>query len=307
MSRLVTQAELAGEEPDAAVSLRHELVLDTGYRVLLLDDRGWAGGPWAHVTVAAVQETARVCVGPDEAFGEHTPESMAADHWAELAATARRQGVEVDAAALSVLPHDVLLSPRLLGVLRRRARDTPGATTASGPVVAGRQDTRDDGPMTGDERAVLDHWVELYRETVLLKIAGLDADQLARRASPPSSMSLLGVVRHLTEVEAYWLRVVLLDEQDVPDYYCVPDSPDGDFDDATAATAVADVAAYLAELEVTRRAAGGWRDLTTPALGRRRGRPVNLRWILTHLIEEYARHLGHMDLLREAVDGRTGY
>lgn len=161
--------------------------------------------------------------------------------------------------------------------------------------------------MTGAERQVLDHWLDLYRDTVLLKIAGLDAHQLARRSVAPSTMSLLGVVRHLTEVEAYWLRVVLLDEQGVPDYYCTPESPDGDFDDAAAETAAADVAAYRAELRVTRANAGAWTDLDSPVRGRREGKPVNLRWILTHLVEEYARHLGHMDLLREAVDGRTGY
>ncbi|NIZ90771.1 DinB family protein [Kineosporiaceae bacterium B12] len=161
--------------------------------------------------------------------------------------------------------------------------------------------------MTGDERAVLDHWLDLYRDTLLLKVAGLDAEQLVRRAVPPSTMSLAGIVRHLTEVEAYWLRVVLLDEQDVPDYYCVPDSPDGDFDDVDAATAADDVAAYRAELVTTRANTASWTDLAAPVRGLRRGRPVNLRWILTHLVEEYARHLGHADLLREAVDGRTGY
>ena len=161
--------------------------------------------------------------------------------------------------------------------------------------------------MLGDERLVLDHWLELYRATVLLKCSGLDAEQLSRRAAPPSSMSLIGIVRHLTEVEAYWLRVVLLDQQDVPDYYCTPASPDGDFDDVGAATVAADVAAYRAELVTTRAIAASWADLAVPARGLRRGAEVNLRWILTHLIEEYARHLGHMDLLREAVDGRTGY
>ena len=80
------------------------------------------------------------------------------------------------------------------------------------PVVPERDDTRTDGPMLGDERAVLDHWLDLYRDTLLLKIAGLGLGQLTRRTLPPSSMSLLGLVRHLTEVEAYWLRVVLLDE-----------------------------------------------------------------------------------------------
>lgn len=174
-------------------------------------------------------------------------------------------------------------------------------------VVHERVDTRTDGPKTGGEREVLDHFLELYRETVLLKIGGLDAEQLTRRALPPSSLSLLGVVRHLTEVEAYWLRVVLLDEQDVPDYYCTPTSPDGEFDDVDAVTAAADVAAYERELVTTRAGAAAWADLDGPAHGLRRGEPVNLRWIVVHLIEEYARHLGHMDLLREAVDGRTGY
>lgn len=174
-------------------------------------------------------------------------------------------------------------------------------------IVADREDARSDGPMIGDERAVLEHWLDLYRDTVLLKIAGLDAEQLARRPLPPSSMSLIGVVRHLTEVEAYWLRVVLLDEHDVPDYYCTSDSRDGDFDDVDPATCAADVATYVAELGTTRAAAASWTDLAVAVRGERHGKPVNLRWILVHLIEEYARHLGHMDLLREAVDGRTGY
>jgi hypothetical protein len=180
---------------------------------------------------------------------------------------------------------------------------TSGSGTA---VVAEFDDVRTNGPMTGDERPLLEHWLDLYRETVLLKIAGLDADQLARRSVPPSSMSPLGIVRHLTEVEAYWLRVVLLDERDAG-YYCTSASPDGDFDDVDPASAASDVAAYRAEVVTARANAAAWDDLTTPVRGQRHGQPVNLRWILVHLIEEYARHLGHLDLLREAIDGRTGY
>lgn len=161
--------------------------------------------------------------------------------------------------------------------------------------------------MTGSERAVLDHWLDLYRDSVLLKIAGLDAEQLARRPLPPSSMSLIGLVRHLTEVEAYWLRVVLLDEQDVPDYYCTAARRDGDFDDVDPATAALDVATYRTEVDRSRANVAQWVDIGTPVLGLRKGKPVNLRWVLVHLIEEYARHLGHMDLIREAIDGRTGY
>jgi len=74
---------------------------------------------------------------------------------------------------------------------------SPSTTT---PVVAQREDTRTDGPMTGGEQAILNHWLDLYRDTALLKLAGLDAEQLTRRAVPPSSMSLIGIVRHLTEV-----------------------------------------------------------------------------------------------------------
>jgi len=79
--------------------------------------------------------------------------------------------------------------------------------------------------MTGGERAVLDHWLDLYRDTALLKLGGLAAEQLTRRAISPSSMSLIGILRHLTEVEAYWLRVVLLDEQDVPELLLHPGQP----------------------------------------------------------------------------------
>ena len=174
-------------------------------------------------------------------------------------------------------------------------------------IVPDHDDTRDFPPLVGGEREGLDYWLNFYRATVLLKIAGLGADQLAARPCPPSTLSLIGIVRHLTEVEAYWLRVVLLDESDVPDYYCTPSSPDGDFDDANAADAAANVTAYQQELEMTRAAAAAWADLDGPVRGLRRGKEVNLRWILTHLVEEYARHLGHMDLLREAIDGRTGY
>lgn len=175
------------------------------------------------------------------------------------------------------------------------------------PVVPERPDERVDPAKVGAERAVLDQWLDLYRDTVLLKIAGLDAEQLAQRSVPPSTLSLIGVVRHLTEVEAYWLRVVLDDEADVPDYYCVPEHPDGDFDLAQAATAADDVAAYEREVTLTRSRAAAWSDLDSPVRGLRNGEPVNLRWILVHLIEEYARNLGHMDLLREAIDGQTGY
>lgn len=173
-------------------------------------------------------------------------------------------------------------------------------------LLTGLEDTRCGGPFLGSEREVLDAWLEEYRLSALLKIQDLDAEQLALCSVPPSSLSLLGVIRHLTEVEAYWLREVLHGE-DVPDIHSSREHPDADLEGGSAATAAADVAAYREQIARCAAAAATWEDLDGPVVGTRHGAPLNLRWILTHLVEEYARHLGHMDLLREAIDGRTGY
>lgn len=168
------------------------------------------------------------------------------------------------------------------------------------------EDTRTDLPMTAGERETLESWVEMYRATVPLKVAGLTGEELCRRSVPPSTLSLLGVVRHLTEVERYWYTDVVRG-QDSPDVYSHRGSPEGDFDDGTPESAPDDLATYAREVEQARRHAAAVSDLDAPVAGLRHGRPVTLRWIHVHLVEEYARHLGHMDLLREAVDGRTGY
>lgn len=125
-------------------------------------------------------------------------------------------------------------------------------TTTPPQTVPERDDTRDDGPMTGAIRPVIDHWLDTYRETVLLKVAGLTGEQLCERSAHPSSLSLIGVVRHLTEVEAYWIREVLQGRDDVPDHYSTPRSRDGDFDDVTPLSAVAEVEAYAREVAGTR-------------------------------------------------------
>lgn len=160
--------------------------------------------------------------------------------------------------------------------------------------------------MLGGERDMLDAWLDEYRCAALLKIAGLTGAQLAEASVPPSNLSLLGVLRHLTEVEAYWLREVLRGEE-VPDLYSTRESPEADLTEGTAQSAARDVEAYRDEIARCAAAAATWTDLDAPVVGMRHGQQLNLRWILTHLIEEYARHLGHMDLLREAIDGRTGY
>lgn len=134
-------------------------------------------------------------------------------------------------------------------------------------IVRDRPDTRSDGSMLGGEREVLEHWLDLYRETVLLKVAGLTGEQLARRAVPPSSLSLAGLVRHLTEVEAYWLRTVLHGEE-VPEHWSTKGDPDRDLDGATADTAAAAIDAYERGLDATRRALAEWADLDGPVVGR---------------------------------------
>ncbi|PFG34385.1 DinB family protein [Sanguibacter antarcticus] len=167
------------------------------------------------------------------------------------------------------------------------------------------QDLRSHPPFMAGDRESLESWLELYRTTLPLKIDGLTPEQLSARSVPPSTLSLLGIVRHLTGVEQYWFTVVV-GGNETPPIYC-EDDDDGDFDDARAETASADVARYGAELNTARERAGEVVDLDAALPGRRRGSEVNLRWVYVHMIEEYARHLGHADLLREAVDGVTGY
>ncbi len=156
----------------------------------------------------------------------------------------------------------------------------------------------------GDERESLESWLDWHRDTLLTKCAGLDAEQLARRAVPPSTLSLLGLVRHLSEVERGWFRRTLDREATAGLIYCTDESPDEDFDGAVPETAEAARDTYLAEVEAARAAAArhGLEEVVTS----RHGTPMNLRRIYLHMIEEYARHNGHADLLRECVDGVTG-
>jgi hypothetical protein len=135
-----------------------------------------------------------------------------------------------------------------------------------------------------------------------MKCAGLTADQLRSRSNPPSTLSLLGLVRHMAEVERWWFRMCA-DHQQLDDIFCTPEDLDGDFDDVDTADAVADLATYQAEVELARQAGAG-HDLDETFPGRRK--PLDVRWVYLHMIEEYARHNGHADLLRESLDGVTG-
>ena len=159
-------------------------------------------------------------------------------------------------------------------------------------------------PRTADERTTLLTFLEWQRATIAGKCAGLSAEQLRRRAAPPSTLSLLGLVRHLADVERGWFRRTLAGEA-VPPLYSTDADPDGEFDNVDSADPEEAFATWSAECQRSREIIAA-RDLDDE--GRQRGgRAVSLRWILVHMVEEYSRHNGHADLLREQIDGATGY
>jgi uncharacterized damage-inducible protein DinB len=158
---------------------------------------------------------------------------------------------------------------------------------------------RPDEALVGDDRTLLTTRLERNRTTLLHKCAGLTAEQLAERAVPPSDLSLLGLLRHLTDVERIWFRTRFAG-QPVDWAYGPPVS----IAQADAATAEADYARLVEEQELCRQAVAG-RALDETYVYERWG-PLSLRWMFGHVIEEYARHSGHADLLRERVDGVTG-
>ena len=158
------------------------------------------------------------------------------------------------------------------------------------------------------ERDALDQWLDFHRATLLTKCSGLTAEQLKIRAVPPSSLSLLGLVRHMTEVERWWFRMTAAAEP-VTHRYCTDENEDGDFDDVDGADAAADLQTYRDELVACRSAVSGKQLDEVVAHPYHRGdssRSRDLRWIYVHMIEEYARHNGHADLIRECIDGVTG-
>jgi hypothetical protein len=163
---------------------------------------------------------------------------------------------------------------------------------------------RRDEPAAVGEREMLEGWLDYHRETLLVKCQGLTAEQLRTRSVPPSSLSLLGLVRHMTEVERWWFRRRFAGE-DVTGLFWTKASPDGDFDDVDTAEPAVDFAAFVAEVDAARRTADG-RGLDETFPHPRAQQELSLRWVYCHMIEEYARHNGHADLLRERIDGVTG-
>jgi uncharacterized damage-inducible protein DinB len=169
------------------------------------------------------------------------------------------------------------------------------------------QDRRVDPPGGADERSTLQAFLRWERETLELKCAGLDPVQLARRAVPPSTLSLLGLVRHLADVERGWFRRGLAGE-DAPPRYASREDPDGDFNGAVADPEVVAQAwaAWRDEIEYADRFVAATPDLLSVSVHVPDRGPLSLRWVLVHMIEEYARHVGHADLLRQLIDGRVG-
>ena len=166
-------------------------------------------------------------------------------------------------------------------------------------------DPREGGPSLGDERATLVEYLRCQRLTLQIKCEGLDAEQLARRSVEPSTMSLLGLLRHMAEVERTWFRRRFAG-QDVPKRYQTDDEPDGDFDGAVADPSVVDEA-WAAWRDEVAFAEQFVRDTDLGFVGHTSdGTAISLRELLVHMVEEYARHNGHADLLRERIDGRLG-
>ena len=164
---------------------------------------------------------------------------------------------------------------------------------------------RSDPPLVTGERAALEAWLDYQRETLLLKCSGLTAAQLRERAVPPSGLTLLGLVRHMTAVERWWFRVHGANQHMTFRY--TEENLDADFEDLDEPDAEVVLAAYWEEAGLARAAVRGL-DLehVVPSHGDHPERVRNLRWIYLHMIEEYARHNGHADLLRERIDGSTG-
>jgi len=172
-------------------------------------------------------------------------------------------------------------------------------------------DPRENRPTLGDERTTLIECLRSVRLTLEMKCSGLDADALARRSVEPSTMSLLGLVRHLAEMERGSFRVVMAGE-DAPRLFCSETDRDGDFDGAVPDPQVVAEAwdAWRAEVDFAERFVAEAPSLDIAAdersgIGSGEG-PISLREVLVELIHEYARHLGHADLLRERIDGRIG-
>lgn len=163
---------------------------------------------------------------------------------------------------------------------------------------------RPDPPLVADEREMLRAHLDFHRATLAWKCDGLDDEDLRRQSMPPSTLTLLGLVRHMAEVERNWFRRVINGE-DVPHVW----SDVGDFQaayDPSGCTRAEAFAAWETEVEHSRRIERAAESLDVTSHFARWGEDVSLRMVMLHMIHEYARHNGHADLIREGVDGTVG-
>ncbi|MEU9125324.1 DinB family protein [Streptomyces sp. NPDC048506] len=166
-------------------------------------------------------------------------------------------------------------------------------------------DTRTAPPSLGGERETLTAVLDWHRATFALKCDDLPPDRLSERAVPPSGLSLHGLVRHLAGVERWWFRIQFAGES-LPLLHYSDDDPDQDFDSLDGDVDEA-FAVWRAECERSRQITAAAGSLDETGIRRRTGEPISLRRILIDMIAEYARHIGHADLLRERLDGATGF
>jgi uncharacterized damage-inducible protein DinB len=166
-------------------------------------------------------------------------------------------------------------------------------------------DDRPEPPKRGGEREMLRAFLDFHRATLAMKCQGLSDEELRQKSMPPSTLSLLGLVRHMAEVERTWFRRVIGQEEELPFVW----SEKRDFQeayDASASTRAEAFGAWEAEVEHARRIEREAESLDVYAYFERWGEDVSLRFVMLHLIHEYARHNGHADFLREGVDGVVG-
>ncbi|WP_338767083.1 DinB family protein [Nocardia vulneris] len=164
---------------------------------------------------------------------------------------------------------------------------------------------RSEAPLVAGEYEMLVGFLQFQRDTLDWKCSGLTAEQLRRQAVPPSTLSLLGLVRHLTEVERTWFTRVYAGAEAPPLYWATDPAEDTDFQ-VEDADPITSIQLWRTECDRSREIVAANPPLDTTATRPSNGETYSLRWILLHMIEEYARHNGHADLLREAIDGQTG-
>ena len=188
---------------------------------------------------------------------------------------------------------------------RRMSEDTRTVPQHLVERWQGEEDPRPPLPMVGDERQLLTAYLDHYRETLALKCEGVPLGRLKDKNLAPSGLSLHGLLRHLAGCERWWFRIQF-GEQDLPLLHYSDEDPDQDFDFEDADPA-ADFATWREECDRSRELVAATPDLGATGTHLATGSPVSLRRVLISMIAEYAQHCGHADLLRERLDGRTGF